>query len=76
MLSEEMANEQGIEVPGIGRIQMTEDSSESVIQSVLPMVSGFQMNSIMRMLQSLGCKKNVESIYYMTEELEISHVEK
>ena len=42
MLSEEMANEQGIEVPGIGRIQMTEDSSESVIQSVLPMVSGFQ----------------------------------
>ena len=40
MLAEQDADTEGIEVPGIGRIQMTEESSDSIIQSDLPLVSG------------------------------------
>ena len=40
MLAEQDADTEGIEVPGIGRIQMTEESSESVVQSDLPLVPG------------------------------------
>ena len=40
MLAEQDAETEGIEVPGIGRIQMTEESSESIVQSDLPLVSG------------------------------------
>ena len=63
MLSEEMANEQGIEVPGIGRIQMTEDSSESVIQSVLPMVSGLQMYFDDNCSSSFVCSSDTNNLY-------------
>ena len=40
MLAEQDADTEAIEVPGIGRIQMTEESSESIVQSDLPLVSG------------------------------------
>ena len=40
MLAEQDADSEGIEVPGIGRIQITEEASESVVQSDLPLVPG------------------------------------
>lgn len=40
MLAEQNSDTEGIEVPGIGRIQMTEESSESIVQSDLPLVPG------------------------------------
>ena len=47
MLAEQDADTEGIEVPGIGRIQMTEESSESVVQSDLPLVPGINFYTLL-----------------------------